>query len=92
MPESLRDIVRRYLEPHGGVLTVEVTEERAVVGAKRWWRARVVAEGIQSAAVCEGLGKHLARRLGAELARSPVFTPPAGSKPSSCWIELSREK
>jgi len=89
VPRSIVDIVERYLAPYGGARSVEATEEATEVGGKRWWRAKVVVKGLQSAA-CEELGRYLARSLGAELRSTPVFVSPRESEPSSCWIELSR--
>ena len=90
MPETLKDIIKKYLEPYGGARAIEVEEERVVINGKKYWKARVIVEGLQNAAVCERLGKYLAKRFKAKLGFTPIFVSPTSIKPSSCWIELSK--
>ena len=85
MPESLGDVVKRYLDARGGASAIEVVEERAIVGGRRYWRARVVVEGLD-VATCDRLRRYLARRLKAK-ARSMYIV---SSKVNSCWIEVTR--
>jgi len=90
LPESLKDVIKRYLEPYGGASSIEVEEERVVIDGKKYWSARIIVEGLPNATTCERLGKYLAKKTRAELRFTPIFVSPTGIKPSSCWIEIKR--